>query len=189
MFSAGNCREPVAYSPQSSLATRCPRARNTDGPADWTEPNPIMTTDNLEAAPRKTKRDKVMSRAEVAAFLGMSVGAVDATAGPAGAAPIQEGGPEGPVSGAAKSKRGSRTAAAAAPPPKRRGGPATNQANPIPHLTVATVPLSYLTARAGPAPAAPSSSRTGNARASRPSRIRTLPTGHVSRCSRRKRLR
>jgi predicted DNA-binding transcriptional regulator AlpA len=37
-----------------------------------------MTTDNLEAAPRTTKRDKVMSRAEVAAFFGVSVGAVDA---------------------------------------------------------------------------------------------------------------
>ena len=37
-----------------------------------------MTTTNLEVAPRNTKRDKVMSRADVAAFLGVSVGAVDA---------------------------------------------------------------------------------------------------------------
>ena len=55
-----------------------PRARNTDRPADYHYPNPSMTTTNLEVAPRKTKRDKVMSRAEVAAFLGVSVGAVDA---------------------------------------------------------------------------------------------------------------
>ena len=37
-----------------------------------------MTTDNSEAAPRKTKRDKIMSRAEVAAFIGVSTGTVDA---------------------------------------------------------------------------------------------------------------
>jgi len=78
VFLVGIGHETVAGSWQISEATTCPRARNTDRPADYHYPNPSMTTTNLEVAPRNTKRDKVMSRAEVAAFLGVSVGAVDA---------------------------------------------------------------------------------------------------------------